>query len=370
MKETEVVAAASTRAVPTTAWEFARTSRIVELSRGGECFLAHELNLAARLDWGVYQTPAFFFVGTEPESQIAYDGEGITGAVPTDGHWKLVARRGKGAATPAYYVNVRDDRRQVVGIVKKRYRVLQNDEAPRFLDQLVGSGDATWEVAGALHGGAQIFWLMNLGPLISIAGDCNESIQMHLLLTNSHDGSTSLTIAAIASRPQSHTTLAYTLPAATRVMKVKHTDSARNGTIEARRALELGQSYQCKLIEFAQQMIDVPLNDSEFYSFVEAILPTPHPRRRGKRVVNQRGVTMAENTKGLITAIYYNNEALQGIRGTLWGAVLACQFVTDHLAISRNTDDASADENRFKRLTSGSNLGNTAFLSALRLLSR
>lgn len=369
-EQTAQIGRPNTRAVPTTAWEFARTPRIAELSRDGARFLADELNLAAGLDWTVYQTPAFFFLAPDPENQIAYDRDGIADVASRDGHWKLVARPGKGAATPAYYLNVRDDCRQVVGIVKKRYRVLQNSEAPRFLDQLVEAGDATWEVAGALHGGAQIFWLMNLGTPSALPGDSNEAFQAHLLLTNSHDGSTSLTVAAIVSRPQSQATLAYTLPSASRVMKVKHTDSARSRTIEARRGLDLGQSYQRTLTELAQRMIGVPLSDAEFYAFVDTVVPTPSPRRDGRRIVNRRGITMAENAKGLITSVYYNNATQENIRGTLWGAVQACQFVADHLGASRNTADATPDENRFKRLTSESNLGSTAFSSALRLVRR
>lgn len=48
----------------------------------------------------------------------------------------------------------------------------------------------------------------------------------------------------------------------------------------------------------------------------------------------------AKNTKGIT-------------RAPLWGS----SGTTDHLTISRNTDDATADENRFKHVTSGSTLG-------------
>jgi hypothetical protein len=78
---------------------------------------------------------------------------------------------------------------------------------------------------------------------------------------------------------------------------------------------------------------------------------------------------VAENTRGLIASVYFNNETQDDIRGTLWGAVQACQFVADHLSTSRNTE-ASADENRFKRLTSESTLGSKAFLLARRGLPR
>jgi hypothetical protein len=77
---------------------------------------------------------------------------------------------------------------------------------------------------------------------------------------------------------------------------------------------------------------------------------------------------MAENTKHLIRLNYLHHEALAPVRGTLFGALMACQVYSDHTSINRTTDDATPEENRFKRLISERNLGSTAFTTALRLL--
>jgi phage/plasmid-like protein (TIGR03299 family) len=361
---------ASAPAVLTAAWEFARTPQFDELLKHRGPLSSADLNRAIGLAWKVYQTPAFFFVPTSAGARVEYNDSGIARVPSADGYLKLVGHQVKGgAASPASYLNVRDDLHEIVGVVKKRYRVLQNDEAPSFLDELVESGDGSWEVAGALHRGAQVFWLMKIGSAISVQSDRREILQMYLLLRNSHDGSTSMTVSALASRPRSRTTLAYDLPRARRLMKVRHTDSARNRAIEAHRALDLSRTYQREFVELAGRMIDVRIGDQEFYAFVGDVVPIPKPRRQGTRTVNQRGITVAENTRGLIASVYFNNETQDDIRGTLWGAVQACQFVADHLSTSRNTE-ASADENRFKRLTSESTLGSKAFLLARRGLPR
>jgi hypothetical protein len=40
---------------------------------------------------------------------------------------------------PGYYATVRQDTRTVIGIVGERYRIVQNDEAFQFVDQVLGS---------------------------------------------------------------------------------------------------------------------------------------------------------------------------------------------------------------------------------------
>jgi hypothetical protein len=147
-------------------------------------------------------------------------------------------------------------------------------------------------------------------------------------------------------------------------MKVKHTESAKDRFMEARRTLEIGFTYQTELAEIGDKMANTSFSDDQFKAFLDSLVPTPQPVKEENKVTNQRGITMAQNTRQAITAIYSTHSTQNNLQGTLWGAVHACQFYSDHLSISRTTDDFSADENRFKRLTSGQNLGSQAFALA------
>lgn len=339
-------------------WSYAQSPRLRTLLREKETARAAEVNQAAGLAWRVYQTKPFFFVGGEPN----YDDDGVLSRTPPDGHFRLVGtRRTRSTGVePDCYLNVRDDVHRVIGIVKKRYRILQNDEAPVVLDQLVAAGELRYEAAGALHDGSQVWWLATLPAALPRTG-----LQMHVLLTNSHDGSTSLTVSMIAVHPQTTTTLAWPLPTAARTMALRHTDSLRQRALGARRVLEHAAAYRVKLEQTVEAMAATLLTEPQFTAFLDALVPTRKPVTKDDRVVNQRGVTMAENTKDLIRLTYLHDDALAPVRGTLFAALLACQFYTDHLSISRTTEGASAEENRFKRLTSGTNLGCQAFSRAL-----
>jgi phage/plasmid-like protein (TIGR03299 family) len=277
-------------------------------------------------------------------------------------------RPGSGELVPDYLLNVRDDSHRVVGIVRQRYRIVQNSQAPAFLDPLIDAGEASYHAAGELHGGSQVWWLLRLAGDTPLGGVAGERLETFILLTNSHNGSTSLSAAVVGLRPRSLCTLVWPLRGIRRTLAVRHTDSAADGAPAARRILALALDYQAGLAAMAERMLQVPVNEDRFAAFVRTLIPARRRLRRDGRTVNQRGITMAEKANHLIARIYFEHEALADIRGTLWGAVQAAQFYADHETINRTTADASRGENRFKRLTSEPNLGSKAFANAARLL--
>ena len=348
-------------------WHYTFNADMIRLRAETTKITSKQINEAAGLTWNVYQTPAYIFVGDENPG-LDTDGNVV---LNSSGNFKLVGTRREPGKPPVpdYYLNVRDDIHRTIGVVKRRYRVFQNVEAPLFLDNLVDSGDVLYETAGSLHGGSQVWWLMKFPDGINIAGDPREKVETYILLTNSHDGSTSIVIAVVPIRVVCQNTLAWSLRDAVRTTKVRHTDSAKDQFIEARRTLEIGFAYQAELAKIGDQMANTSLSDDQFQAFIESLVPTPEPITKDNKITNQRGITMAKNAKGLISNVYYDDETQANIQGTLWGAVQACQFYSDHMSISRNTDDSSAEENRFKRLTSGQNVGSAAFARATALFT-
>lgn len=348
-------------------WHYTYNKDMIKLLEKDAKITSKQVNKAAGLNWNVYQTPAYIYVGDEPQ---IYENGFVREAdwQPGDANFgfKLVGTQREEGKTPVpdYYLNVRDDIHRVIGIVKKRYRIFQNVEAPIFLDNLVDSGDALYETAGSLHGGSQVWWLMKMPEGVQISGDAREKLETYLLLTNSHDGSTSIVVAVVTIRVVCQNTLAWSLRNSIRTMKIRHTESAKEQFMEARRTLELGFTYQAELAELGDKLLHTKVTDAQFRSFLDSLVPTPEAIIKDGKATNQRGITMADNTKGLITQVYYHNDTQKNIEGTLWGAVQACQFYADHMSISRNTDDSSAEENRFKRLVSGANIGADAFTLA------
>lgn len=94
------------------------------------------------------------------------------------------------------FATVRQDTREVLGIVGERYRLVQNHEAFTFIDQLLGSA-IHFETAGSLHGGHRVWVLATLPHHVEVGGD---DVRPYVLLMNSHDGSTTVVAATTPIR--------------------------------------------------------------------------------------------------------------------------------------------------------------------------
>ena len=75
-----------------------------------------------------------------------------------------------GDRIPGYKVNTRSTDHAPLGIVTDRYQVVQNSDAFKFTDDLLGEG-VTYETAGSLQGGRKV-WLLARMPekYISLPG--------------------------------------------------------------------------------------------------------------------------------------------------------------------------------------------------------
>ena len=136
-------------------------------TRVNEALNSEEALTAAGLDWNVIQEPIY----TETEELI----EG-------------------------YKANVRDTDRQVLGVVTERYKIVQNQEAFAFTDELLGEG-VRYETAGSLQGGRKVWLLAHLPHEYIISG---ERISPYLVFFNSHDGSGAIKAAITPIRAVLH----------------------------------------------------------------------------------------------------------------------------------------------------------------------
>ena len=87
--------------------------------------------------------------------------------------WEVVQEpvcTGYGEPVEGYRANVRSTDRRVLGVVSDRYKVVQNVEAFRFTDELLGKG-VRYETAGSLQEGRKVWLLARLPREYIIAGE-------------------------------------------------------------------------------------------------------------------------------------------------------------------------------------------------------
>lgn len=98
-----------------------------------------------------------------------------------------------GTPIPKRKAVVRSDSGKVLGVVGNTYVPVQNHQAFGFLDAVVAEGSLRYHTAGALGLGERVWMLAKLPDDIRVKNS-DDITEKYLLLSNSHDGSSSLRV--------------------------------------------------------------------------------------------------------------------------------------------------------------------------------
>jgi len=189
-----------------------------------------------------------------------------------------------GARIPGYKVNTRSTDAAILGIVSDRYKVVQNKDAFRFTDDLLGAG-VTYETAGALQGGRKVWMLARMPHRYIIAGD---EIAPYLVIMNSHDGSSGIKVAMTPIRVVCQNTLNLALDTAKRTWTTKHTENVMSRVHEARETLLLAETYMSELGREIDALSKIKLTDKKVMDFMREFFPVTPDMPEVQRKNNQR----------------------------------------------------------------------------------
>ena len=186
--------------------------------------------------------------------------------------WKVIQEpliTGAGDMVEGYKANVRDTDNQVLGVVGDRYRIVQNEEAFAFTDELLGYG-VRYETAGSLQNGRKVWMLAHLPHEYIIAG---EHISPYLLFSNSHDGSGAIKVAITPIRVVCNNTLNLALSTAKRSWSAIHTEGIRDKMNEAKHTLGLAGQYMEELGKEFEILRGKKLSDRQVNEYIKILLP-------------------------------------------------------------------------------------------------
>lgn len=193
--------------------------------------------------------------------------------VYADLDWEVIQRdvyTDDGTLIAGYKLNARSTDSAALGIVSDRYKVVQNRDAFRFTDDLLGAG-VTYETAGALQGGRKVWMLARMPQRYIIAGD---EIAPYLVVMNSHDGSSGIKVAMTPIRVVCQNTLNLALNSAKRVWTTKHTENVMLRVHEAEETLGLAEKYMGELGRKVDELAQIKLSDRKVREFMDEFFPT------------------------------------------------------------------------------------------------
>ena len=269
--------------------------------------------------------------------------------------WQVESRNiysGTGAMIPGYRANVRSTDDAVLGVVSDRYRIVQNEEAFQFTDDLLGEG-VTYETAGSLQGGKKVWMLAKLPEKYIIAGD---EVTPYLVFFNSHDGSSGVKVAMTPVRVVCQNTLNLALGTAKRIWTARHTENVLLRVQDARETLQLANSYMGELGKGIHELTTIKLSDRKVQEFINEFFPVTEDLTDGQRKNNLR---MQEDLK----ARYYNAPDLEWVGKNGWRFVNAVSDFATHADPIRKT--RNYNENLFLRTAEGNPMIDKAYKMVL-----
>lgn len=265
---------------------------------------SREAITAARLDWDVVKKPLFAVEGGK--SHRIYDRFAVVRA-----DWWANSDK------PVY------------GIVGKDYTPLQNRDAFAFFDDIVGEGAAVYHTAGALGDGERVWILAKLPGKIVVTGD--DVTNKYLLLSNSHNGGSSVQIKFTPIRVVCRNTLTLALSQGP-TLRVPHTKNLNQRMAQATKLLGIVHKHYTTIEVALKRMAGVQLNEERLERYLHAVFPDPsdaadvndatRARARARAIENRRWSRyLLECGKG---------HDIAGVKDTLWAAYNGVTEFIDH----------------------------------------
>ena len=292
-------------------WSFASNSEKAWHGLGqivNGAMTAEEAIKNANLDYEVDKTNVYFNCGTDCMSEI--DG---------------------------YFATYRKDTNDYLGMVKSRYEIVQNRDAFGFFDAIIDSGEAIFETAGALGKGERIFLVAKLPEDFEIAG---EKIEKYIMLTNSHDGSSSVIAGMTNIRVVCNNTLQAALKGLENKVSIDHVSGAKNKLKEAHRVMGIASKYSSDVKDIFSQMADRRMTEGQYREFFEAVFTPEYKVAMTSAEEKEMSTRMKNMIEGATQFSFtHPTQTTEAANGTLWGAYNAVSGYYNYIKPFKSTED-------------------------------
>jgi len=261
------------------------------------------------------------------------------------------------------YIDYGDGNIVPLGVVGKDHTIVQNKDSFRFFDEIVGKGEAAFEVAGALGKGERT-WILAKMPEVfeAIKGD---PIEDYILLYNHHYKG-SVVACLTDTRVVCNNTVRMALGGTKFQIDIRHTKNVLSNLSEAGRVMNMYLEGAKVKKDFYKQLAKTKMRQSQVEKFFNAMNP---------RNPDTKMITEGDKNKALWLEIYEGGAGsdIKGVRGSAYGALQAITNWTSHRndlggkAISQGFDQQYADQATLNSLWFG--VGQRTTENAIRLLN-
>lgn len=207
----------------------------------------------------------------------------------------------------------------ILGHVGKNYRVLQNQEAFKVFDPFFENDLAKIESAGAFGNGRKVYIQakVNRDGLDVLPGD---TVEMYLLLANSHDGSLAVHYGFTPQRVSCQNTLMLAVRSKkSQLLSFRHRGDVILNLEEATKMIDLVNQQFITTVEHYQTMAQKVINQEQFRQYVKAVFSA-----KAADEELERESKLAQTLDEILET--QPGADIPGVRGTVWNAYNAATY--------------------------------------------
>ena len=231
---------------------------------------------------------------------------------------------------------MRKDNNAYLGMVGSRYEIVQNKDAFGFFDAIIDSGEAIFETAGALGRGERIFVTAKLPEDMLVGGEiCNK----YIILTNSHDGTSSIIAGLTTTRVVCNNTLQAALGNLSNKVSIQHRAGAKDKLAEAHKVMSIASSYMTEVEQLFNSMADKKIDDGQLKKYIMDVMKVEK-----KAATKEEEAQISARFQNQVDSIYnfaltHPTQLTDAAKGTLWGAYNSISGYYNYIAKYRSDED-------------------------------
>jgi phage/plasmid-like protein (TIGR03299 family) len=202
----------------------------------------------------------------------------------------------------------------ILGVVGPRYVPLQNRDAFDWFQPFIDNGECSLHTGGSLSDGQKVWVLaqLNRDPSEIVPGD---EVQKFILLSNSHDGTTSIRVGYTPIRVVCVNTLAAAhQKGVSQMLRIRHTASSKVNLDNVRDIMDnINMQFEATAEQF-RFLASKNFNQHDVRKYVKVLLGCDKTHDDDLK-------TRTRNTiRKVMTTIEGPKQDMPGVRGTWWAA--------------------------------------------------
>lgn len=255
---------------------------------------------------------------------------------------------------------IREDTKDVIGVVGNRYKIYQNSDMWNFIEDFSKAASIQLETAGSLRNG-ETTWVLAKGSNFEVI--TGDPIDQYFLFKNAFNGGAPISVLFTNIRVVCNNTLTAALDRAKNVYNVRHTSNLERHMGQIASALGVQKKYQTAIQEALTTLSSKQITETKMRELLteelfpedskniqdigeednvsSIVLPFKQSKERAKKMQEIRNnmiIHLVENGAGT---------DIPGVRGTAYGFYQALVEWNDHVK-SLRTSNRAVTEAKFE----------------------